>query len=559
MAELEVTRGPAAGQVLKVDGDVSVGRGVEVEVQLEDPAVSRKHFALSRDESGRYVLEDLESHNGTYVNRTRVYRCVLSEGDEIRAGKTTMIFHAEPESEAVRLAEATRIDVVAEASTSVVNTLPLETLDIEKGAEQIARTALPGTHRSLRLVCEIFRRLGMGLREEPVLQRILDMLFRIFPDTERGFIVLRDPESGALTPAATKTLGRGGENTLALSRVLLRHVLEKKQSILTRDAIHDGRFESSETIRDLGIRSVMCAPLMQDDKVLGFISLDTQRVSPSYDRDGLALLGAIANVATLAISNARLHSERIAQERLDQDLRNAQRIQHSFLPQAPPSLPGYDFADWYSAAQEVGGDFYDFIELPGGKLAVTIGDVSGKGITAALLMAKLMGQIRFLAALELAPAELLARLNRYFVAPETDAFVTLLYIVLHPESDRLVIGNAGHHSPLVRLRDAKVQPVRCEPALPVGVVEDASFPQVEFRFGPQDRLCVFTDGIVEAMNEENEAFGQQRLEMALAESGPAPQSMLESVQQRVWEHMGSSNQSDDLTLVCFGPADGALD
>jgi len=554
MAEVEIIAGPAAGQVFAITKTTTIGRGEDVDLQLNDESVSRQHARLVKDKQGHYILFDLESHNGTLVNRERVNTCLLREGDEIRVGRTVMIFHADNTSVAAQTAQKTRFDLVGEESTTVVNTIAVDALGAGPpptgaGAFADARTA----YRSLHEVCEMFRSIGVGGREDELLETVLATLFRVFPDTDRGFIVLRNPQTGALTPAATRGVGGPVDNRLELSQTIIQYVLDRKQAVLSTDAMTDGRFGRSDTIMGLGLRSVMCAPLRTSDTVLGFISLDTQKVSPSYNKDALTLLAGIANFASLAIANARLHKELVDRERVAQDLRNARRIQHSFLPQEPPRVRGYEFAAWYNAAQDVGGDFYDFINLPDGNLGITIGDVSGKGITAALLMAKLTGNIRFLAATGASPAELLARLNKSLADSEADVFVTLLFVALDRENHRLVVANAGHHAPLIRRGDRSVAQAECEAGFPVGVLDETPFPETEIRLEPADRVCLYTDGIVEAMNRDNETYGEQRLVRTLSEAPDGPSEILERIQQSLWQHTALAPQSDDLTLVCFGP------
>jgi serine phosphatase RsbU (regulator of sigma subunit) len=353
-------------------------------------------------------------------------------------------------------------------------------------------------------------------------------------------------------PRAVKTASGAASNRLAISESILQYVLEKKQAVLSTDAMQDGRFKSSQSIVELEMRSVMCAPLIHEDNVLGFVSLDTRKVSRNYNEDGLALLAGIANQASLAIANARMHSQLVSRERLEQDLRNAARIQHSFLPQQPPAVPGYEFADWYNTAHEVGGDFYDFIHLPDGKWAVVVGDVSGKGITAALMMAKMTAQIRLHAAAGIGPGALLTELNKSMMTAEPDLFVTLLVMVLDKDKHTLLVSNAGHLPPMLKLPDGSVIAADCDNALPIGVTDDTTFPETLLTVAEHDRICAFTDGVTEAMNEKGELYGFDRFKEALGKAPASPKEIVEALQKSVWGHIGSARQSDDLSLVCFG-------
>ena len=219
-----------------------------------------------------------------------------------------------------------------------------------------------------------------------------------------------------------------------------------------------------------------------------------------------------------------------------------------------PDVKGYDFSDWYTSAHEVGGDFYDFVRLPDGRLGIVVGDVSGKGITAALMMAKMTGHVRVNAAAGLPPGELLGALNKAISASATEVFVTVLFMVLDPERHTLQIGNAGHLPPLIRRADGTVESADRTSGFPIGITDEAEFPECSLRIEPQDRVCVFTDGLTEAMNEDKEVYGEDRFKEALRDAPLAPAAIVESIQKSVREYTGDAEQSDDLTLVCFGPS-----
>jgi sigma-B regulation protein RsbU (phosphoserine phosphatase) len=559
MARLVVTKGPAAGKSHTLGKVTTIGRSAQVDLRFDDLTVSREHARIVRTESGQYVLEDLRSGNGTFVNGTRIKSHRLRDGDELTIGNSVVIFKDSDRPSTVAAADRTMLDVSGGSSTSAV----INTIDVEQGVETASRVSSDTTMeqvanatRRLQILVDMFRSIGTDLNEERLLEKILDTLFRVFPDTHRGFIILRDPDTGKLVPRAARTEGGAGSNKLAISESILQYVLEKKQAVLSTDALHDGRFQSSQSIVDLQMRSVMCAPLIHENNVLGFVTLDTRKVSRLYNEEGLSLLAGIANQASLAIANARMHSRLVSQERLEQDLRNAARIQHSFLPQQPPEVPGYEFADWYTTAHEVGGDFYDFIRLPDGKWGVVVGDVSGKGITAALMMAKMTAQIRLHAAAGLSPGRLLAELNHSMLTSEPDLFVTLLILVLDSDKHTMLVSNAGHLPPMVRRDGKTVEAANCENSLPIGVIDDTEFPETLIDIGANDRVCVFTDGVTEAMNEKGELYGFDRLKAAILSAPDTPRGILESIQKSVWAHIGTARQSDDLSLVCFGRLNG---
>jgi len=560
MGQLVIVGGPSAGRTVHLSKVTTLGRSSEAEVQFDDLTVSREHARILRDEQGHYILEDLHSGNGTFLNGIRIGSESVHEGDEIRVGDSVMIFRTPDAPASVVAADRTLLEVSdTAAESSVINAINVDSKIAARGiSDDSTMEEMAGANRRLQMrlqiMCDMFRSIGTDLDEDTLLAKILDTLFQVFPDTLRGFIILRDPDSGELQPRATKTVGQELDNRLAISETILQYVMENKQAVLSSDAMQDGRFKDSASIANLQVRSVvMCAPLLHEGNVLGFISMDTQRISRSYDEVGLSLLAGISNQASLAIANARMHATLVQRRRIEQDLHNAARIQHNFLPQQLPSVEGYDFADWYRTAQEVGGDFYDFISLADGRLGIAVGDVSGKGITAALMMAKMTGYVRFHAAEGAPPEVILQKINEAIAASDTEIFVTLMFAILDSKKHELVLSNAGHLPPTVRRADGTVHLAECPSGFPIGITTEADFSQASLQLGEQDRVCLFTDGIIEAMNENKEPYGYERLEQVLRDSPVAAKGIVEAIQQSVRQYMGPADQSDDLTLVCFGP------
>jgi serine phosphatase RsbU (regulator of sigma subunit) len=266
----------------------------------------------------------------------------------------------------------------------------------------------------------------------------------------------------------------------------------------------------------------------------------------------LAVLAGLANVASLAASHARLHAQLLERQRIDRDLAGARRIQHAFLPEKTPEIGGYECHQWYTTAMEVGGDFYELVEMPKRQLLTVVGDVSGKGITAALMMAKVTGSVRFIAPLELQPAALLARINEVVLQSAPDMFITLLVMLLDCEAHTVTMASAGHLWPLLRHADGSVDCLEGESGFAVGMVADADYPESVVPMPPGAVLCAFTDGITEAMNADGDQFGHDRLAAAVAGAAGSAGGVLIAVQEAVRTHVAGHPQSDDITLVCLG-------
>jgi sigma-B regulation protein RsbU (phosphoserine phosphatase) len=559
VAHLVVVKGQNAGSRIALDRVTCIGRGVDMDVRLDELTVSKRHARILRNDKGEYVVEDLASSNGTFLNGRQITTKQLAEGDRIAVGDTLFEFHR-PEGESALMPRAsaeTLLDIEKEdrASSMVRSSVDASYRAPSAALGETTVEALSQANYRLTTLLDIAQSIGSALDEDELLEKILDKLFEVFPETNRGFIILRDPDTGELTPSKRRVKRATGpeEERLQISETILEYVLERKQGVLIEDTMSDDRLPTSQSILDFEMRSVMCVPLMYEDEVLGFVQLDTDRIATNYDSDGLTLLVGISNQCALTIANARLHSQLVRRERLEQDLQNARRIQNSFLPQEPPRVEGYEFEDAYATALEVGGDFYDFVELAEGRIVIVVGDVSGKGITAALMMAKMASNVRFFATTMTGPSQLLEELNRVALSSETDMFVTVLIMWLDCREHTVRMANAGHCYPLLRRADGEVVRVEGGGGFPVGIMADAEFPEADpLPLAPGDMFCVFTDGVIEAMNDSREQFGYKQLAREMASASRSPGEVVKQVQKAIREHVGLAAQSDDLTLVCFG-------
>ncbi len=303
----------------------------------------------------------------------------------------------------------------------------------------------------------------------------------------------------------------------------------------------------------------MVAPLTMRStgKAFGVIQLDTQDQRKKFTQDDLKLLLAVAGQAAIALENARLHENLVARAGLERDLKLAHQVQISFLPKKPPQLAGYQFYAHYESAQEVGGDYYDFIPLPGPRLGVMLGDVAGKGVPAALLMAKVSSDARFCALTEPDLAQAVYKLNEQMQeAGMLDRFVTLSAGLLDPVAHRLTFVNAGHMPPLIyRHMSGKIEEAvtRDQTGFPLGVADGVPYDAVTLVLNPGDLVVIFTDGITEAPNKHGEQFEEGARVQAAMLAGPVT---AEDVGKRllaaVKQHTLGCKQHDDITVVCFG-------
>lgn len=542
-----------------VDDRMVLGRHPDCDIVLDSAAVSRQHAALLRA-GGEYYIEDLGSRNGTFLNGQLVQgRQELEHGDRLRICDVTLEFVAEsPVAESARLsapigpaaevAPAMLIDDDAITRTSTITSR----LDVSASQGGVRLSVRPEV--KLKALLEIMQSLSKTLLLDEVLPRLLDGLFKIFVQADRGFVVLRSPRDGNLVPKAVKHRRPGADDS-RISRTIVNKVVESKTAILSADAASDERFDMSQSIVEFRIRSMMCAPIVNgDDEVLGVIQIDTLDQRSRFQEDDLEVLVGVALQAAIAIDNAQLHAQAIRQQQVQRDLELAQKVQQSMLPLAPATVEGYCFFDFYRAAREVGGDYYDYVELPDGRIAVVVADVSGKGISAALLMARLSSDVRYCLASAPSPAAAIRRLNAGMARSAwEDRFVTMVMAVLDPREHTATIVNAGHMPPILRIGDAQATDVGGDKSgLPLGVIDDYEFEQVTVELPAGSFLTLYTDGISEAMNPKGDIYGLERIHQQVAAPIKNVADLGRLILEDVKQFVGDRAQSDDMCLACFG-------
>jgi serine phosphatase RsbU (regulator of sigma subunit) len=253
------------------------------------------------------------------------------------------------------------------------------------------------------------------------------------------------------------------------------------------------------------------------------------------------------------VQNANLHESLLAQRDMERELEFATQVQLGFLPSEPPKIEGYEFADDYEPAHRVGGDYFDYIRLPNGNVAITVGDVAGKGVPAALLMARLHASARYHLLSAGTAAEALTSLNREIATSGLGfRFITLAIAIINPQKHELDLANAGHLPPLVRNARGKVVAIgQEESGMPLGVSATQTFRQLLVPLQPNDTVLMFTDGITEAMNPAMEIYGRPRL-MATFAAGPGEVGrLIPAIIDDVEKFYGSVTQRDDLCVVAF--------
>jgi sigma-B regulation protein RsbU (phosphoserine phosphatase) len=557
---LELMTGPHAGEVFRlVENRTVIGRHPACDIVIDASSVSRQHAAVVLEGDAAFV-EDLRSRNGTAVNgRPIAGRRQLEDGDEVQICDQRFLFSSRSPLSSDRVPLGTDVarsqDILESSSPDSVIVSQVEVAkpspDDGIGVQSEAK---------LRAVMGLNRAIGASLSLEEVLPRLLDGLFEIFPGADRGFVLLTDPQSKRLVLRARKISGVPEPGPLRLSLSLMDKVVQTRRAILSADAASDSRFKASASVADCRIRSVMCVPFIQGDGgVLGVLQVDSRDPQHAFQREDLVILAGIAGQATQAIEQALAHDERIGQEQLKRDLELAHRVQQGLLPSKPPEIPGYQVFDFYEPARQIGGDFFGYVPLPDGRMAVVLADVSGKGISAALVMAALSADVRYCLASEGDAAVAVSRINESFCRSGwDDRFATLVVAVLDPAAHRLAIVNAGHMPVFVRDAAGRVQAVGSDSSgVPIGVDPEHVYHSFEIDISAGTMFLLYTDGISEAMDHEHHTYGLDRLMRVLGERGDTVEEVGRRILGDVERHATGQVRSDDMCLVCLSRDSGS--
>ncbi len=548
MARLIVEQGNPRGAVIELENENYIGRATECNIRMHEQGVSRRHAIISLTPNG-FMLEDLESRNGSFVNNKRIKKCLLADKDLICINNWVLRFddaQTQAKAEPFSFEETGKEDsIVMEMSVSTVHRKGVDEDDDDEEFNKL--------QQRMALMLKLSADIGASTDLDDVFSGILDELFSVLPAADRGFILMQDSESGKLTPRAAKCRG-GYDKKLKISSTITKRAFEEKTAILSSDTSSDDRFSSSESIIQFNIQSFLCAPLVSRDKSFGLIYIDSYQAGDIFDGEDLSLISAIASQAAVSIENTQLIGKRIAHERIEQELKVASEVQRRFLPRGVPRHDEYDFFAFYNSAREVGGDFYQFIPISQYRLAILCGDVSGKGFSAALVMAKVISEIRYLALQKESPSEVFFDANHILEGESTeDFFATASLIFLDMKKGTVTIADAGHGFPVIyRSKTASIEkPIRLE-GIPLGMIRDSIYEEVTMRLGENDFCVITTDGVTEAVSASGDQFGRERLEQALKDNSASVETAGAAILSSLETFTKGAGQHDDITLVCLG-------
>jgi sigma-B regulation protein RsbU (phosphoserine phosphatase) len=360
--------------------------------------------------------------------------------------------------------------------------------------------------------------------------------------------VLMTLDGEDLIPRAARGAG------FKISNTVRDRVLREKSSLLVRDAQLDQALKAQMSIVQQRVRSMIAVPLQTNDRVIGLIYVDSPDMIREFTREDLGLLTVMANVAAIRIEHARLNEIELVERAMSKELEQAAHIQMGLLPSAPPAAKGMDIAGRTAACRTVGGDYYDYLSFPDGRIGMIVGDVAGKGMPAALLMSSLQARVKVLFEDGDHLAEKITRLNKATTAHCPDnRFITFFMTIADPATGELVYTNAGHNPPVL-VRNAPSGDRNFDllegGGMILGILPMSQYQEFRVKMEPGDILVLFSDGVTEAVDPDDQDFGEQRLADLVASLRDRPaKEIVEAVHAEVARFTQGAPPADDITVV----------
>ena len=518
---------------IKAEGPtITLGRATECTVPIKDRYLSRKHAEIAFA-SGEWVVRDCGSVNGTMLNGAKIVEPMpLRSGDRIVLGDSEVIFEPN-DSSSISSTQLVAIDDVVAKNLA----MPMGEVAADASARMGVLASLAMQFVEDRSMADLF---------EFILDRVVELLH-----PWRTAIALLGADGKSFVDVRLRRHDENDSEELYISRTLLGEVIEEQNVVSFVDTSQDERLARAESIIAQNIRSVVCAPLVVGNAVLGVLYLDYLAQHGTVSTEDVKLIAQVARFAAVKLETTRLREEAILKAKLDEELRTAYTVQSRLLPMQLPPVDGYVFAGMNKPCRTVSGDYYDVIARPDGRVYFIMADVSGKGVTAALVMSSVATAFNIFTRTDPSPAELVAELNRT-LAPKTapTKFVTMVVGRLDPKSGLVEFTNAGHVAPLIIQKDGVAQLTTTD--MVVGLFAAATYRNQTVTLAPGDSMALFTDGVTEAENELEEQLGLEPIDRLLRghHGMPAPE-VLEQIERQVHAFAGSMPLMDDLTMMAL--------
>lgn len=517
---------------------IAIGRSSTVELSFpEDAGLSRQHFEFEA-EGDFWTVQDLGSKNGTFVNNIPLKaRLILKPGDRITAGHLVIVYApavGDPNAGVVVFeGNESTSPTTSTVVTSLEGALSNQTMAIERGG---TKSATP-----LQVLLKFGEQLSIYPSLTDLYPATLEAAIQAV-NAQRGVLMLL--EGDQLVAKAHKGDG------FRISTGVRDKVVEEKSSILVRDAQLDDAFKGRMSIVEQKVHTMMAVPLQTKDRIIGLMYVDSPFILREFTKDDLSLLTLMANVAAFRIENARLAEVEQGERIMKRDLTQAADIQGRMLPDTSPEVAGADLWGFNVPCRTVGGDYFDFFPYEDGRVGMALGDVSGKGMPASLMMMELHGRVQVLAE---SPGDLgsfMARLNKATcVKCPSNRFITFFFTVLDAATGDLAFANAGHNPPIIVRANGEAEML--EGGGPVlGILSIAPYTEMHAKLGHGDLLALYSDGVTEAANLAYDEFGEDRfIEVLKGHRTDPANAIVQAVMKAVTEFAGEAPQADDITLV----------
>lgn len=545
---------------------LTIGRSSRNDICLGDPFASRLHAEV-RQEGDQMLLIDNGSANGTYLNGQRISGTMpLYPGDIIRIGETEIEYAGTAQSPlgnaTVLLSGSAAAQLPADTITSPISSRYTSDLisSIQSGkisgevarvsGAQATQVAEPANRDLLSIVSQVGIALLPRTSLEDTLKLTVDLVFQAIP-AERGLLFLKENDDLICKVARfAHQSDMGHDAQIQISRSITSKVLAEGKSVLTSDATQDPRFQAQHSVVLSQVRSVMAVPLASGEETFGLIYVDNPFHSRFQESD-LDVLTTIASVASIKIEHERLLEERLEKRRMEEELKVASEIQMRLQPVAPPKLEGWEMTGVSFPCREIGGDYYDFIfRQKDNRTVIAVGDVSGKGTGAALLMSSLHAAVRAQTQARTSISEVMSEINQYiYENSPPNKFLTLFYGALDPQTGELSYSNGGHNTPMLVRRAGEVIKLD-KGGLPVGMMPCVTYVEDIVKFEPGDVLLIYSDGITESVNDHDEEFGEQRLVDVIKNNlNRSASGIRDRIEEALSRFVGTAAPVDDMTLM----------
>jgi sigma-B regulation protein RsbU (phosphoserine phosphatase) len=530
---------------------ISIGRSADNDINILDPFCSGHHAYIYPLEEG-WAVRDNGSKNGTFLNGKKIKAEVeLKKGDEVLVGSTRVVFdkeiptHVEVTEDPSSSANVNTIMQVEEllTKTEIDTTLKasLAPVDMEK-----VRTE----HRAFSIMSDVSKALLLHQPISELLDNIMDLICENLP-MDRGILMIKEGNPAQFIPKVIRINDKNlKDQKIQLSQTIINMAVDKNSSVLTSDAMADTRFKAMESIIKFNIHSAMCVPLWNNREIIGIIYSDRISNLEQFTDEDLKLLTLLSNLAAVKIENAKLIDQAIEKEKMEKELDLAAKIQEDFLPKENPPCKKFEIVGYNTPCYQVGGDYYDFIDIDPARLGIVVADVSGKGVGASLLMASLRAALQSEVYSGYKIEEMAVKLNDFVHRSSApNAFITFFFCELNKESGELKYINAGHNPPLIIDKKGKI--TRLESCgLCLGMFASSTYEVKKVKVNLGEMAVLYTDGITESRSKDNKEFDEKGLIKLLRKHTKlqAPK-ILKKVYEELDSFTAGADRMDDMTLV----------